>query len=463
MEKRSNKVFTILTLLFLLSCSAWLPVRAAEGEAISLAEALQMALANPYNLGASSATVTVAEAQKQKAEAGRWPSLGLSSNYTRIGPHTSVDMKNMKLVPDPSTGGFKVDLPPTKAGATDTYSTSLNLQLPVYMGGKLASAAEMARLGLHTAEIDYQAEYQNLIYQVIQAYIGVLKADGMVELGKGQVELLKEHQRLIETNLGLGYATKNDLMETQIRVTQAELGTVKAEHGKKLALENLCNLLGIPPQEVVLSSRPVLRERTHLPGLEEVLRRAEEGRPELKKLEAAVRLAEESFQLSKKYWHPNLVMIGSYGTQNQNRPTFEDAVWSFTLNLDWKFFDAGTGKAGIRENEANLETLRFRLAQARDLLKLEVRQKYLAVTEAARVLALTELSREQAAENYAFLKAKFELGAATNLELLAAQNTLNMAENEYLNAEYDYYLAVSDLYKTMGETEKFMLEVGEDA
>ena len=50
MEKRSNKVFTILTLLFLLSCSAWLPVRAAEGEAISLAEALQMALANPYNL-----------------------------------------------------------------------------------------------------------------------------------------------------------------------------------------------------------------------------------------------------------------------------------------------------------------------------------------------------------------------------------------------------------------------------
>ena len=198
--------------------------------------------------------MTVTEAQKQKAEAGRWPSLGLSSNYTRIGPHTSVDMKNMKLVPDPSTGGFKVDLPPTKAGATDTYSTSLNLQLPVYMGGKLASAAEMARLGLHTAEIDYQAEYQNLIYQVIQAYI-VLVLMGWWNLARARLNSSKSTRGLIETNLGLGYATKNDLMETQIRVTQAELGTVKAEHVEEVGLENLCIYWGFPKKWSFLRDR----------------------------------------------------------------------------------------------------------------------------------------------------------------------------------------------------------------
>jgi len=458
--KRINILFGIFTILFLLFGIARPPVQAAGGKAISLAEALQMALANPYNLGAGKANVNLAEAQKQKAEAGRWPSLSLSTNYTMVGPHTTVEML---YISNPGIVGYTV-LPSLKdVEAKGSYSTGLNLQLPVYMGGKLASAAEMTRLGLQTAEIDYQAGYQNLIYQVIQAYITVLKADGMVELSKEQVKLLQEHQRLIETNLRLGYATKNDLLETQIRVTQAELGVVKAEHGKKLALENLCNLLGIPPQEVVLTSRPKLGARTHLPGLEEVLRRAEEGSPELKKLETAVRLAEENLALSKKYWHPNLVMVGSYGTQNREQPTFEDAIWSFTLNLDWKFFDAGAGKAGIREAEANLQALQFQLAQVRDLLKLEVRQKYLAVTEAARVLALTELSRQQAAENYEFLKAKFELGAATNLELLSAQNTLNMALNDHLNAEYDYYLAVSALYKAMGETEKFMLEVSEDA
>ena len=69
----------------------------------------------------------------------------------------------------------------------------------------------------------------------------------------------------------------------------------------------------------------------------------------------------------------------------------------------------------------------------------------------------------QATENYEILKVKFELGVATNLELLTAQNTLNMAKNDYINAEYDYYLAVSDLYQAMGETENFLQEVSEDA
>lgn len=463
MVKRIHKIFGVITLLLFLFCGAFQPALAVEEEGISLAEAFRMALANPYNLGATGAAVTEAQAQVEQAEASRQPSAAFSTNYTRIGPHTTVDMTDMKLIPDPSTGGFKVDLPSKETGGEGTYSTSFNLQLPVYMGGKLTSVAAMARLGLNTAEVNYQAQYENLIYRVIQAYIGVLKADGMLELGEEQIKLLMEHQKLIETNLNLGYATKSDLMETKIRVTQAELGTVKAEHGKKLAVENLCNLLGLAPQELVLTSKPALAERANLPGLDEVLRRVEEEKPELKNLEIAVRIAEENLQMKRSYWHPNLAMIGTYGTQNQDRPTLKDAIWSFTLNMDWKFFDAGAGKAEIKEAEANLQKLQFQLAQTQDLLKLEARQRYLAVTEAAQVLALTELSRSQAEENYEIFKAKFQVGVATNLELLTAQNTLSTAMNDCLNAEYDYYLAVSDLYQAMGETEEFMLEVSEDA
>ena len=463
MVKRIHRNIGVIALLFFLGIGAFLPVLAQEEQGISLAEALRMAVANPYNLGATGAAVTEAEAKVAQAGASRWPSVSFSSNYTRIGPHTTVDMMDMFVYgPDGSVIGLKPPTP-TEAEASGSYSTGLNLQVPVYMGGKLAAAGDMAQLGLEVAEVNHQAEYVSLIYRVIQAYIGVLKADGMLALTQEQIKLLTEHERLIATNLKLGYATKNDLMETKIRVTQAELGAVKAEHGKKLALENLCNLLGIPPQEPVLTSKPVLTKESELPGLEQVLMRAEAGRPELINLELAVGIAAENLKLSSGYWKPNLMMIGSYGTQNQDQPTFNDGIWSLTLNLDWKLFDAGAGHAGIAEAKANLEKLQFQLAQAQNLIRLEARQKYLAVTEAAQVLALTELSLGQATENYEILKVKFELGVATNLELLTAQNTLNMAKNDYINAEYDYYLAVSDLYQAMGETENFLQEVSEDA
>jgi outer membrane protein TolC len=448
MVKRIHRKLGVITLIIFLCGGAFQPALAQEELGISLAEALQMAVVNPYNLGAIGAAVTEAEAKVVQGGASRWPSASFSSNYTRVGPHTTVDMISMQ---------------PVDKDASGSYSTGVNIQLPVYMGGKLTAAGEMASLGLEAAEVNHQAEYVSLIYRVIQAYIGVLKADGMLALTQEQIKLLMEHEKLITTNLELGYATKSDLMETKIRVTQAELGAVKVEHGKKLALENLCNLLGIPSQELVLTSKPVLAKERQLPSLEQAISRAEAGRSELKNLELAVDIADENLKLSSGYWKPNLMMIGSYGTQNQDQPTFEDAIWSFTLNLDWKFFDAGAGKAGVKEAQANLEKLQFQLAQVRDLIRLETRQKYLAVTEAAQVLALTELSLDQALENYEIIKVKFELGVATNLELLTAQNTLNTVMNDSLNAEYDYYLAVSDLYQAMGETEKFLLEVSEDA
>jgi outer membrane protein TolC len=417
-------------------------------EGISLATAIQMAVENPNNLGPSSEAVVVAQAQVGQAEAARWPAVGLSGQYTKSGPYTTIN---------PNT------FMPEEAGVTDTYSTGFNLQLPLYMGGKINSSIVLARLGLNNAEEEKKAEYDNLVYQVIQSYIGFLKADGMLGLSKEQIKLLAEHQRLVETNLDLGYAAKTDLLETQIRLTQAELGSVKAEHGKKLAGENLSNLLDITPEKLILTSKPVIPKNFTLPGLEEVLGMAEVQRPELNNIRLAVKIAEERLKMVGGYWKPNLALVGTYGTQNKDRFTLEDAIWSFTLNLDWKLFDGGKGRAEVKEAEANLRKLNYLLEQSKNMINLEVRQKYLTATEAARVLELTKLSRQQTEENYEFLKTKYQLGAATNLELLSAHNSLNSALNELLNAEYDYYLAILSLYKAMGETEKFILEVSKDA
>jgi outer membrane protein TolC len=84
------------------------------------------------------------------------------------------------------------------------------------------------------------------------------------------------------------------------------------------------------------------------------------------------------------------------------------------------------------------------------------------VTEAAQVLALTKLGRSQAEANFQMQKTMFQLGVVTNMELLSAQNALNSALNDDLNAEYDYYLAVSALYHAIGETDQFLLEVGDN-
>ncbi|NLM36539.1 MAG: TolC family protein [Firmicutes bacterium] len=448
MRKLQKKIgvylFLGLGLVLMLSGEA-----AAQESGITLREALDLALANPNNLGTAQRVVDEAAAKRAQAAAGRWPSISFNTQYTKIGPYTTEH---------PMMPGVLVDVE-----ATGSYNTGFSMQLPLYMGGKLNSAVQLADYGVESAELSYALETEDLIQQVIQAYIGFLKADRMWALGQEQITILKEHLRLVETNLRLGYAAKTDLLATQIQLTQAELAVVKAEHGRKLAAEHLANLLGVEPGALVLTSEPRIKAGFTLPDLELALQEAELARPELKSLAVAIRMAEENLKLSKGYWQPNLVLIGTYGTQNQSSPTLEDAVWTYTLNLDWRLWSGGAGRAEAAAAAASLQKYQHTWAQSKELIALEVRQNYLAAAEAGRVRELTALIRRQAEENYELVKAKYELGAATNLELLTAQTTLNSALNDQVTAEYDYYLAVAAFYRMLGQTAQFLREVSEDA
>lgn len=435
---------------------------AAKENGITLQEAIELALANPNNLGAAQRAVDEAAAKKAQAAASRWPALSFNSQYTKIGPHTTVDMTDLTVYPLPD-GSMRVIPGITDAEASGSYNTGFSLQLPLYMGGKLNSAVKLAGYGEESAELSYALETENLIQQVIQAYIGYLKVDRMWALSQEQIKILNEHLRLVETNLRLGYAAKTDLLATEIQLTQAELAAVKAEHGRKLAAEHLSNLLGIDPTALVLRSEPRIKADFALPTVESALQQAEKERPELKNLAVAIRMAEENLKMSQGYWKPNLALVGTYGTQNQSSPTLDDAIWTYTLNLDWKLWSGGAGRAEAKAAAANLDKLQHQWAQSKELIALEVRQNFLAVAEAGRVRELTALIRRQAEENYELVKAKYELGAATNLELLTAQTTLNSALNDQVTAEYDYYLAVSAFYKTLGQTAQFLQEVSEDA
>lgn len=420
---------------------------------LTMGEAIRMAVDNPLNLGPAEAGVAEAQAGLDKAQAGRMPSGSVSGSYTRLdeGMATPVGI-------DFATGEFL-----TEAGSPDIYSTTLTLQWPIYTGGKITSGIELAKKGLDSARLEYDQKRADTTYQAIGGYIGLLKANGFVQLSQEYVNTIAEHLKLVETNYQLGYATRSDLLETKIRLSQAEQGLVKAKHGQRLAQESLKNLLGLGSSvELKLADLADFTSDMLFPKLEEAINTALALRPELRSLDLATEMARESLEMAEGYWKPTVALVGTYGTQGSELK-FANGSWKLTAAAEWKFFDGGAGRAGVDQAQAGLDKLEHSLAQARNGISLEVRQKYLALTEAQEARSLATLTHQQALENYEFTQAKYELEAATNLELLTAQNTLNQAANDELNAEYDYYLAVVDLYRAMGQIEKLSLGVDQNA
>ncbi|NLY55083.1 MAG: TolC family protein [Firmicutes bacterium] len=424
--------------------AAALPVF-AEGSGrieLDLAGAIKLAVQNELNLGTVRAGVAEALARIEKAEAAKRPSASVSSSYTRLEEPTIISMSK----------------PPTQ----DIYTTTFSVQWPLYTGGKAASGLNLARLGADSAQLEYDQAVDDLIYRAVQGYITLLKARSFVQLGEEFVRTTAEHLKFVETNYELGYVTKSDLLETRVRLRQAEQSLLQAQHGAKLAEESLKNLLGLETEaELVLAGLSANGVHVPVPSLAEAIQIALENRPELAQLEIARAVARENLQLAEAYRKPMVVAIGQYDSQGDKFSL--DGSWRLTLSAQWQLYDGGAGAAGVAEAQAGLSKIESSLAQAENGIKLEVRQKHLAVSEAAQARELAALTVMQAKESYDFTTAKFELGAATNLEVLTAQSTLNQAQNSLINAEYDYHLAVLDLYKAMSQIENYIAGVDVNA
>lgn len=420
--------------------AAALPVF-AEGSGrieLDLAGAIKLAVQNELNLGTVRAGVAEALARIEKAEAAKRPSASVSSSYTRLEEPTIISMSQ------------------------DIYTTTFSVQWPLYTGGKAASGLNLARLGADSAQLEYDQAVDDLIYRAVQGYITLLKARSFVQLGEEFVRTTAEHLKFVETNYELGYVTKSDLLETRVRLRQAEQSLLQAQHGAKLAEESLKNLLGLETEaELVLAGLSANGVHVPVPSLAEAIQIALENRPELAQLEIARAVARENLQLAEAYRKPMVVAIGQYDSQGDKFSL--DGSWRLTLSAQWQLYDGGAGAAGVAEAQAGLNKIESSLAQAENGIKLEVRQKHLAVSEAAQARELAALTVMQAKESYDFTTAKFELGAATNLEVLTAQSTLNQAQNSLINAEYDYHLAVLDLYKAMSQIENYIAGVDVNA
>ncbi|UCD16755.1 MAG: TolC family protein, partial [Candidatus Zixiibacteriota bacterium] len=75
---------------------------------------------------------------------------------------------------------------------------------------------------------------------------------------------------------------------------------------------------------------------------------------------------------------------------------------------------------------------------------------YLEMTRTRQALDVAQETVAAAEEDFALIQEKYNLGAATILEILKSQESLVQAQNESVEAKFDYNLSVANLEKAMG-------------
>src|SRR5919106_1848815 len=102
-------------------------------------------------------------------------------------------------------------------------------------------------------------------------------------------------------------------------------------------------------------------------------------------------------------------------------------------------------QARAQELDAD-EDVRARRLQVRT----EVHARHLALQTAYQAIAVQEANRAAARDQLRLAQDRYRLGAGTSLEVSDAQNAVQQAEGDYVNAVYDYHKAVAALEAAVG-------------
>ncbi|HEX7503737.1 MAG TPA: TolC family protein, partial [Syntrophales bacterium] len=124
--------------------------------------------------------------------------------------------------------------------------------------------------------------------------------------------------------------------------------------------------------------------------------------------------------------------------------------WTVMAVASWDIWEWGRTKysrdASLSQEKQAVNTL----TNVKDQISLEVKNAWLAVKEAEKLIAVTQTSIEQAEENYRINQERYREQVSRMTDVLDALTLLTFARASYSNALSDYQIALAGLERAMG-------------
>ena len=419
--------------LFLLPAAASAAATAAQ---LTLDRAIEIALAQNPGFKSSELGIKEAELRKKAAGADFLPKLKTTYSYTHLSDPPEVKLPATSLVQMGSLSNMVSD---------DFSIFTVKAIQPLFTGGEIYNKYKLEKLGVDIARLKNDTQRNDLVYSVKATYFTVLKAQKLLEVARQAVAQIASHEKTARDMFEQEMIAKNDLLEAQVRLAQAEQDLVRAEQGVELAKAVLNTVLH---QDV--NTDVSLAAMDDAPGLMLTLTESQalalERRPVISEIDATIRQAQTGVKLAQGTYYPKLAFVTAYNRIGDHAATesmkYLDAnTWSMTVNMDWTFFEWGKKGNVVGEQKVKLLEAQEIKKEVADKVMLQVKDAWLRTQENWKNIGVSRTAIARAEENFRIYQNRFNQQMATTTDVLDAQTLLTHAQSNYHTSLYDYFIA----------------------
>ena len=434
-----------------MSVAALILLTAALAPALTLEEAVNLAIKNNDSIQQQRLMLESKRYTKYSSLAAFSPSAGLSFGYNDASIYDSA-----KPTPVPGVS-------PSLDGSSKESNFALTLGFNLFNGFADWYAFNLAGANVDMQRYSSEGNRQDIILATKSAFISFLNSRSQLSVAKETLTLLEAQKKIAEVSYNVGQFSRADVLQVDVQLASTQLDFLNAQIAMKLARQQLERYIGrvINAGEEVVEVK--VADSYPIPSMQELEQMLEDNRSEMRYIKSAHEAAGYMKNMSLSGFLPKFNVGVSFGWYGDDTDAFGGREGSYdsnrvlSLTATWNIFQGFYNISNYMSNKYNTLAAAHAVSDIRKALRLQLSGAYEQYHSAREMVAVAKIGVEHARENYRVTESRYENSEATTTDLLNASVALNRALNSLSAANYAIITSVAQIERAV-ETQLLWLD-----
>lgn len=332
-----------------------------------------------------------------------------------------------------------------------TYKALATLTQPLYTGGSLIAARDMARADEELARLSTETTIDQLRYQSEAVYWNAAAACAYLEAAALFRNIIRQQYDLVQERFSNGAIGRTDLLMISTRQKEAELQYAKARQNLQLARQQLNILMGTSPDTPIdsLSGIDSPAEQIVPLNLDEVLM----NRADYASAAVSVGRSEAERRVALSKYRPQVSFFFASGWDTGISYMGQDVPHTplAGINVSIPILRWGARFKTARQQKAYLGIRRLQQSYLADAILEELSAADVKLTETALQVKTARENMQLADESLSLITFSYNEGRAAMADVLSAQLSWIQARSNLISAHLAQKMAVAEYRKVVSE------------
>ena len=328
---------------------------------------------------------------------------------------------------------------------TNTLNAGISSSVTLFDGMKSVANLRSAQASEDAGEQDLSRAKQTAVFTVASNFLSLVTQQQQLDVQQQNLTAQEALENQISQFVKAGSRPISDLYQQQATVASARASVVTAQNAVELAKVDLIQTLQLDPRGSYQFQPPALPDTAALGAnfnLDSLLDRAFAQRPDLGADASRVQAAQQDAKAASASKWPTISLTGGYnsGVSSAADASFLNQLdqrrgGSIGIGISIPIFDRGATQAASERAQIAEDNAKLALSTQRQQVALEVRRAYLDYEAAEQQLAAANAQQKAATLAVSTTQQRYQVGAATLVEVTQARATQVQAQSAYITAK----------------------------